>query len=180
LNWVMLDDSRRPVPLPEEALSLSIPGADVTLNLHSAIAGGTTHILRQLGTMYITNQRLLFVAEKAQTPFDTLSIPPLTITSTSFVQPWFSANYLQITLGRPVDGGGITAGSTVEIRLNDTGLFQLVGLVEQMHAQAIQRMRTETEYNTLPMYIPTTAPQGGASPEPATNPPNELPPAYEV
>ena len=58
LNWVMLDDSRRPVPLPEEALSLSIPSADVTLNLHSAIAGGTTHTLRQLGTIYITNQRV--------------------------------------------------------------------------------------------------------------------------
>ena len=65
------------------------------------------------------------------------------------MQPWFSANYLQITLGRPVDGGGITAGSTVEIRLNDTGLFQLVGLVEQMHTQAVQKMRTEREYNTL-------------------------------
>ncbi len=65
------------------------------------------------------------------------------------MQPWFSANYLEITLGRPVDGGGIAAGSTVEIRLNGGGLFQLVGLVEQMHTQAMERMRAEREHNTL-------------------------------
>ncbi len=58
LNWAMLDSSRRPVPLPEEAVSLSIPRVDIALNLKSAIARGTAHALRQIGTVYITNQRV--------------------------------------------------------------------------------------------------------------------------
>ncbi|KAF8324552.1 uncharacterized protein EI90DRAFT_2895810, partial [Cantharellus anzutake] len=139
--WVMVDASRGPVPLPNESFYTFIPSADVTVKLRPEVSGGTAHTLRQTGTIHISNQRLVFIADKAtpqpESSLDTISIPPLAITSTSFLQPWFSANYLNLTLGRPVEGGGITSGSTIEVRLNDRGLFQFVEIVERMRAQAV-------------------------------------------
>lgn len=69
---------------------------------------------------------------------------------TSFVQPYFAANHLALTV-QPVEGGGFetTAPVKLQIRLNSTGLYEFVGLVDRLRKTAIEERKRVREANTL-------------------------------
>ncbi|KAG8741977.1 hypothetical protein FRC10_002135 [Ceratobasidium sp. 414] len=71
---------------------------------------------------------------------DSLSLPWLSVLSTSFVQPYFAANYLSMDV-KPAPDGGLELGTRVEARLTDQGMFEFIKRVENVRAKAIERAR---------------------------------------
>lgn len=82
-----------------------------------------------------------------------LSIPLLSIISTKFEQPLFGANYLILEI-KPSADGGLTNGTTAEIRLKDKGILEFVGLLQKTreHASYMKRQRAEEDEEGLRTY----------------------------
>lgn len=66
------------------------------------------------------------------------------ILATSFVQPYFSSNYLSLSVLPTIDGG-LLPGTKVEIRFKDEGMFSFVQLLERTREAEIRRRRAEIE-----------------------------------
>ncbi|KAI0337902.1 hypothetical protein BDW22DRAFT_1363472 [Trametopsis cervina] len=189
LNWAMLDASRSPVPLPHELIIRIVPAADLSLSIPNApptatsTAGGSggEKKLSSSGRIWLTDQRLVFVAHNAPPTavagLDSLSIPLATILSTKFEQPFFGQNFLVLEI-KPVAEGGLTNGTKAEIRLNDKGLFEFVGVLEKTRERAIYMKRAGAdEEEGLPGY---STPSTTAGPSAATIIPDEAPPGYDA
>ncbi|KAJ1299431.1 hypothetical protein OPQ81_003797 [Rhizoctonia solani] len=196
LNWVMLDERRKPVPLPDERSITTVPNAQVTIHIPSSSDNDTTaQTLTASGDVWLTSDRFVFVASPNQstslglftlvsqaissaqsneaptTELETLSLPWVSVLSTSFIQPYFAANYLAMDV-RPAEGGGLSLGTKVEVRLMDRGMFEFISTVEGMRSQAIERARQARLGEPLPLYN---------QPQPGTAPPTEdLPPGYAI
>jgi len=188
LNWAMIGPERTPVPLPHEQtiktidsgveLSLTIPDAPPSSSSNAGGSGGTKK-LKESGRLWLTDQRLIFVAPN-KGGLESLSVPLLSILSTAFEQPMFGANYLAFEI-RPSPEGGLTDGTMAEIRLKDKGIFEFVGVVEKTRERAIYMKRQkaeEEEEDGLPVYTSPTTPQGGSS-QPMV-PPADGPPGYDA
>jgi hypothetical protein len=155
LNWTMLDESKRPLPLPEEHTVMTVDkGAEVAITIPES--GGSLKKLKETGRIWLTEQRvrsrffphidtkiddhrqLIFVtAQNLGIPsFESLSIPLASLLSTSFVQPTFGANYLTVDI-RPSPEGGLTDGTKAEIRLKDQAMFGFVSALEKVRERAL-------------------------------------------
>lgn len=65
----------------------------------------------------------------------------------------FGANYLSFGI-RPSPDGGLTQGTTAELRLKDRGLFQFVSLLEKSRERAIYMKRqAESDEDTLREFL---------------------------
>ena len=189
LNWVMLDERKQPVPLPNERILDTIPSTQLVINIPQSPALSAT------GTAWLTSHRFVFVANAPQStsPFDlisqtitatpaapsakldSLSLPWTSVLSTSFVQPYFAANYLAMDV-RPAQGGGLELGTTVEVRLVERGMYEFVKMVEGVRVKAIEKAREERIGEPLPLYDrPPT--QTGPNPLQTTE---DLPPGYTI
>ncbi|KAH8118794.1 hypothetical protein DFH11DRAFT_701018 [Phellopilus nigrolimitatus] len=193
LNWTMLSPDRAPIPLPDETTIFTVDdGAEIILSIPDALpsqgassgGSGGSKRLKEIGRIHLTDQRLIFVAPAFNSVFDSLSVPLASILSTSFEQPLFGSNYLAFTI-KPSPDGGLTIGTTVEIRLKDRGLFQFVSLLEKSRERAIYMKRqVASEVDTLPLYDSpsmerTPEPQASTS-QAAHDSQGELPPGYEA
>ena len=57
LNWTMLDESKRPLPLPEEHTVMTVDkGAEVVLAISET--GGSLKKLKETGRIWLTEQRV--------------------------------------------------------------------------------------------------------------------------
>ncbi|KAG8683866.1 hypothetical protein FRC11_012963 [Ceratobasidium sp. 423] len=197
LNWVMLDERRRPVPLPNERTITTIPNVQLTVHIPTPTDNtSTTQTLTASGDIWLTSDRFVFIAspqsqstslglftlvsqaissvpanEAPTTKLESLSLPWVYVLSTSFVQPYFAANYLAMDV-RPAEGGGLALGTKAEVRLTDRGMFEFIGMVDGIRSKAIERAREARLGEPLPVYN---------QPQPGTVPPTEdLPPGYTI
>ncbi|CAE6503993.1 unnamed protein product [Rhizoctonia solani] len=198
LNWVMLDEQRKPVPLPNERTVATVPNVQLTVHIPtpSDNTTNTTQTLTASGDVWLTSDRFVFTAspqsqstslglftlvsqaissapasEAPTTKLESLSLPWISVLSTSFVQPYFAANYLAMDV-RPAQGGGLALGTKAEVRLTDRGMFEFIGMVDGIRSKAIERAREARLGEPLPVY---NQPQPGAAP-----PMEDLPPGYTV
>ncbi|EJD01682.1 uncharacterized protein FOMMEDRAFT_89738 [Fomitiporia mediterranea MF3/22] len=159
LNWAMLDQQRSPIPLLNEITILTIDdGAEITLIIpntppsegSSGEGVGGEKKLKETGRIYLTDQRLIFIASPNPT-FETLTVPLASILSTSFEQPVFGTNYLSIDI-KPSPDGGLASGTRAEIRFKDRGMFQFVSTLEKSRERAIYMKRqAASDEDTLRM-----------------------------
>ncbi|TDL29989.1 hypothetical protein BD410DRAFT_759142 [Rickenella mellea] len=159
LNWTMLQPNRTPVPLPHETtiqqiesgaeISLTIPDAPPSASSNAGGSGGVKR-LKDFGGIWLTDQRLIFVTPNAPNKsFESLTIPLLSILSTSFEQPLLGSNYLTIDI-KPSPDGGLSTGTKAELRLQDRGLFGFVSLLDKTRERAIYMKRQkESEEENL-------------------------------
>lgn len=136
---------------------------------------------------------MIFVSESdggGSTAFNTLTLPLPSILSTRFEQPYLGSNYVSIDI-RPSPDGGLTSGTTSEIRLKNQGIFQLVSLLEKTRERAVymrrqlreeeETLRTLTPFACRRVLITWSAayasPQG---PSRGGGTPVDAPPGYEV
>lgn len=66
------------------------------------------------------------------------------ILSTKFEQPTFGANYFTFDI-KPMPDGGLTSGTTAEVRFKDQAMFQFVAILEKTRERAIYMKRQEVE-----------------------------------
>jgi len=188
----MIDPNRAPVPLPHENTITTVEsGAELTLTIPdappsaSSTGGGSGGSKKLTGTggIWLTDQRLIFVAPATNASFESLSVPLLSIMSTSFEQPYFGSNYLSVDI-KPSPDGGLTFGTKAEIRLKDRGIFEFVSVVEKTRERAIYMKRqAANDEDTLPVYEASTgspAPSAPAGPSATSNVPPENPPGYDA
>ncbi|KAN0097588.1 hypothetical protein V8E55_002034 [Tylopilus felleus] len=177
LNWVTIVDTR-PLLLPGESFieivdnvkcSLAVPLAPSS----SAVGDGLKK-LEGVGTIALTDQRLIWTNPDDRSSFKSLTIPLPSILSSKFEQPIFGANYLAIGV-KPTPEGGLTVGTTLEIRFVDMGIFRFVSILEKTRERAIymKRQLMEDEEH-LPEY---TSPSTSSASGPASF--ADYPPSYD-
>jgi len=206
LNWVMItSDGLNPVPLPGEKIFFSQAKVSLILDCGGGYPGnpGT---YQANGTLFLTNQRIIFISIPSLPHFKSLSVPILNLKEGKLQQPWFAANYYQGHV-MPVHGGGLTVPGQLKITFKEGGGFEF----STMYNEALQRMleadgtAPPEHLDPLPVYSPpaerastsnaTSAPgaaQGRSSQvstppsAPVTERPNqpaintgELPPSYD-
>jgi len=181
----MLSPARSPIPLPNELtirtieggveLALTIPDAPPSQASSSGGSGGTRK-LKDVGRLWLTDQRLIFVSDGAsKAPLQSLSVPLPSLLSTKFEQPYFGSNYLEVEI-RPSPAGGLTEGTKAEIRFKDKGLFEFVSVLDKTRERAVyMRRQVADEEDGLPSYSP---PEAGPSYSGGT--PDDAPPGYDA
>ncbi|OCH94499.1 hypothetical protein OBBRIDRAFT_789188 [Obba rivulosa] len=194
LNWAMLSPARSPIPLPHELtirtvdggaeVTVIIPDAPPTSSTSSSGGSGGSKKLKDVGRLWLTDQRLIFVADTegdaSTTGMETLSVPLTSILSTKFEQPYFGANYLSLDV-KPVHEGGLTDGTRIEIRLKDKGIFEFVGSLEKTRERAIyMRRQSAEEEEGLPSYTTPAESAGPSSYVGGSSVPDEAPPGYDA
>jgi len=195
LNWVMMQDSlREPIPLPGETVILFQDSTELTLIIPAEIPDALTDASMPVavarkwtesGSIWLTDQRLIFVSSLSPSrppSFDSLSILLPSILATSFVQPYFSGNYLSLSILPSVEGG-LTPGTKAEVRFKDRGIFQFVQLLERTREIAIRKRRVEmqAESENLPLYEAPPGPPPGQQATNSSSPTNhDEPPGYHI
>lgn len=117
INWVMLDPSGNFVTLPNErqlwtgqriGLSLTTPRAYPAQN--------PLNIQSSTGTVYLTNQRVVYLPERPSPEFKSFSASLLNLHDTHIQFPWFGPN-AWIALLQPVPGGNIPQEHHIELKI---------------------------------------------------------------
>ncbi|KIK64733.1 hypothetical protein GYMLUDRAFT_240694 [Collybiopsis luxurians FD-317 M1] len=159
LNCAMLNATREPIPLPNESIISTIDsGAELILVIpdippegnSSAGGSGGAQKLKAMGRIWLTDRRFLFTSSP-DSSFDSLTVPLPSIISTRFEQPTFGANYLTFDI-KPSSGGGLTDGTSVELRFKNQAMFQFVALLEKTRERAIYMRRQAAQEDDLPSY----------------------------
>ncbi|KIJ20417.1 hypothetical protein PAXINDRAFT_166478 [Paxillus involutus ATCC 200175] len=181
LNWVTVVDGK-PLLLQGEHLieivdnvkcNLTIPDAPPSTSSSAGGSGGLKK-LEANGTLALTDQRLVWTNPDTQSSFTSLTIPLSSILSSRFEQPVFGANYLALTI-KPTADGGLTEGTTLEIRFLDTGMFKFVSVLAKTREKAIfMRRRSIEDEENLPEYSSAGTSTGGPVPQYT-----DLPPGYD-
>jgi len=162
LNWTMISHGR-PIPLPDERIISTESNVEVTLKIPDAPpqgnaveggSGGAGKTLKAIGSMWLSNQRLIFVSPNI-TPIESLSLPHHFILSNKFEQPFFFSPYLTMVV-HPSPDGGLTPDTVVEVRFPDRGMFAWVQLFAQTREAAIAKRREDKLDEALPVYVPPT------------------------
>ncbi|KAF7331664.1 hypothetical protein MKEN_00046100 [Mycena kentingensis (nom. inval.)] len=187
LNWAMLSPDRTPVPLPNELTITSvasgvecilrIPDAPPAADATSGGSGGSK-TLKAVGRVEVTDMRFIFTSATDAT-FESLSVPLPSILTSNFHQPTFGSNYLSFEL-KPAPDGGLTVGTSAEIRFQNAPMFSFVAILEKTRERAIYMKRQEAEnVEGLPLY---TAPDEGGSTSSAgvRTVPADAPPGYDA
>ncbi|KAJ3485200.1 hypothetical protein NLI96_g5116 [Meripilus lineatus] len=190
LNWAMLNPNRTPVPLAHEVMLRTVPsGADLTVIIPDAPPTGSSTFggsggsrkLKESGGLWLTDQRLIFVASEdkgSEAVLDSLTLPLQNLLASRFEQPYFGANHLVLDV-KPNADGGLTTGTKVEVRFSDKGIFEFASLLDKTRERAIYMKRHQVEEEEgLPTYASPSAEQGSITPVPLSFR-GEKPPNYE-
>ncbi|KAJ7283312.1 hypothetical protein C8J57DRAFT_1447506 [Mycena rebaudengoi] len=189
LNWTMLSPNRSPVPLPNESTITAVPeGVEMVLHVPDAPpdayarAGGSggSKTLKAIGKITVTDQRFIFTSA-SDPQFESLSVPLPSILSTKFEQPTFGSNYLTFEI-RPSPDGGLTSGTTAEVRFKDRAMFEFVAALEKTRERAIYMKRqTDAESNDEGLPVYTSPAEGSSTSTSGVNTvPIDNPPGYDV
>lgn len=174
----MTSGNGSPIPLPHEITICAIDsGADLKLSVPAA-GSSAAKSLQATGRVYLTDKRLIFISHTSPKPaFDSLTVPLHAITSTKFEQPTFGSNYLAFAV-RPSSEGGLTEGTTGELRFKDRAMFEFVALLEKTRERAIYMARQmEADDENLPTY---TSPAEASSVSFMGGVPVDNPPGYDA
>ncbi|KAJ7896000.1 hypothetical protein B0H14DRAFT_2679968 [Mycena olivaceomarginata] len=164
----MLGPDRTPVPLPHET-TITVINSGVEVILRT---------LKATGKVTVTDQRFIFTSASDPAYFESLSVPLPSILATKFEQPTFGANYFTFDI-KPSADGGLTNGTTAEVRFKDQPMFQFVATLEKTRERAIYMKRQEAENEEGPPVY--TAPTEGSSTSSAgvNTIPGDAPPGYD-
>jgi hypothetical protein len=116
------------------------------------IASSGTYASRN-GTLYLTNQRILYIPEPQQPHFSSLSIPVRNVRNGKFVQPWLVANYYECIV-LPVPNGGIPAHMEGSFSFTKGGAFEFSTIYRQIMERLQETGEVPTVAEPLPAYEP--------------------------
>ncbi|GAA5923991.1 GRAM domain-containing protein [Sporobolomyces koalae] len=146
INWVVLDaNTLRPVPLPREKLLLSLSAVSLSLvpTRPGSVEPSDPGFKVERGSVYLTNQRVVYVSPPALTDpmtsgapsplarLDTLSVPYPDFEFIRLNQPLFGANNFQATcLAAPE--GGLQGSHELKLYFKEGGGFDFYSTVLEM------------------------------------------------
>ncbi|TDZ16961.1 UPF0664 stress-induced protein [Colletotrichum orbiculare MAFF 240422] len=158
INWVMITQTGEINPLPHEHIRhRSNSKITLELSVPKSLQQGRTPFTRKSdnGTVYITNQRLIYIPAKPTPEFKSFHAPILNCMDTYVGSPFFGAWYWSATVV-PVAGGGVPHDvPRIELKLS----FKEGGHSE--FRQRFEELKERLEH-PLPAYEATEG--GGAAP----------------
>jgi WW domain-binding protein 2 len=152
INWVMLDNVTGFVLLPKEQhIWRSPPRTALTLTTpHSYPAQNTLNIDSPSGTLYLTNQRVVYLPEKSRPDFTSFSASLLNLHDTHTIMPWFGPNAWSAVV-QPVPGGNIPQENHVELKFTfkEGGAPEYASNFERIKERVQQAVEAARESNLL-------------------------------
>ncbi|KAJ8661806.1 hypothetical protein O0I10_002615 [Lichtheimia ornata] len=145
LNWAMLAQDE-PVLLPGEHQHLFRQhGIKAILDCETPDTR-----FEAKGKLYVSNQRIVFVAQPSTPSLQTLNIPLRNLRNWKLEQPWFSANYITSTL-IPVPGGGLPRAGNLTLTFTEGGAIEFTSVYRTL----LERLAVDgTTEEPLPAYEP--------------------------
>ncbi|KAL4798655.1 hypothetical protein BDV19DRAFT_356683 [Aspergillus venezuelensis] len=206
INWVMLDEHKGFVHLPNERLIYtSPPRTSFALQPPPSYTGSESiSVQSSTGHIYLTNQRVVYLPAQKSHQLQSFSAPLLNLHDSHVSSPFFGPNAWNAVV-QPVAGGGIPSSLVavhLKVTFKDGGAFDFHSHFERIKErlqQAVEITResgrgardvnmADVHLEDLPAY---SAPQGGLrvdsennvrnrrSPSEAGGEPQEPPPGYE-
>lgn len=129
------------------------------------------------GTLFLTNQRVIYLPTPPQAHFVSLSVPILHVKNGQIHQPWYGANYFQ-ALVVPVAGGGIPLPAELKLTFNHGGVFEFSTMLQGLTDRIIETGEIPVTHEPLPAYSPPTAQVGGRNNPEGIGQGGEEPPPY--
>ncbi|KIX05137.1 uncharacterized protein Z518_06009 [Rhinocladiella mackenziei CBS 650.93] len=151
INWVMLDGQQGFIRLPSERIiHKSSPRISLAITTPSTYPGNNPLAIHcSSGIVYLTNQRIVYLPERATPEFKSFSAPLLNLHDTHLTVPWFGPNAWQAIL-QPVPGGNIPATqASIELKLTfkEGGAPDFHSNFEQIKERLQQVVATARENN---------------------------------
>lgn len=147
----MLHDTQAFVQLPgEKGIWKSTPRVSLSLASPRAYPGNNPFSLQSdSGTLYLTNQRLVYLPGKPSAEFKSFSASLLNLHDTHVTVPWFGPNGW-VALVQPVAGGNIPQNHHIELKLTfkDGGAPDFHTNFERIKERLQQAMEVARESNS--------------------------------
>ncbi|KAI9302100.1 hypothetical protein BJ944DRAFT_153481, partial [Cunninghamella echinulata] len=154
LNWVMLSqDGQSPVPLPQEKMFFTQDAVKLVLDCNeNGYPGNTGGHWESKGTVHLSNQRIIFIAQHPTHEFQSLNIPILNLKQWKLEQPWFGANYIEGVV-LPVPNGGLKKGKVV-LTFIEGGATEFTTILHNLLERLSETNEIPSHYESLPSYAP--------------------------
>ncbi|OCT48574.1 hypothetical protein CLCR_04294 [Cladophialophora carrionii] len=151
INWVMLDGKGSFVLLPaERIIHKTTPRVGLAITTPTTYPGNSPLAIHcSSGTVYLTNQRIVYLPEKPTTELKSFSAPLLNLHDTHMTVPWFGPNAWQAVL-QPVPGGNIPATqAAIELKFTfkEGGAPDFHSTLERIKERLQQVVSTARENN---------------------------------
>ncbi|KAI1795099.1 hypothetical protein LXA43DRAFT_64532 [Ganoderma leucocontextum] len=179
MNTVNLSPARTPTPLQDEVDIRNVDSIEYTITLSSKKLEGK-------GKIFLTDLRLILVADTPTDGFETLAASHTSLLSVKAEAPrlnLFSLPRIIVEL-KPASGGGLGDGTArVEFRLSRGGdkdaFHSFGGALDKTRERAVNRSRTnpEDEFD-LPAYG-GPVPSSSSTTYVTADAPSDAPPGYE-
>ncbi|KAL4999704.1 hypothetical protein BDV10DRAFT_164150 [Aspergillus recurvatus] len=149
INWVMLDERRGFVHLPNERLLYtSPPRTSFALQPPPSYSGNDKLSLQSsAGQIYLTNQRVVYIPAQRSDELESFSAPLLNLHDSHVSSPFFGPNAWNAIV-QPVPGGGISP-SLVAVHLKVTfkegGAFDFHNQFERIKERLQQAVEISRE-----------------------------------
>ncbi|SZF00747.1 unnamed protein product [Blumeria hordei] len=150
LNWVMTTPQDPGfIRLPNEHILYKSPSrTSIDISSTTEIPSAQPFSIKcDSGTVYITNQRLVYLPTKPSSDLKSFSSPILNLQDTYVHAPFFGANYW-VGLCKPVPGGGVPPPHPVvdvKLTFREGGAFQFHSIFEQIKERLNQTCATAHE-----------------------------------
>ncbi|GAA5816838.1 hypothetical protein MFLAVUS_010372 [Mucor flavus] len=172
VNWVMLtQDGRAPVPLPQEKMFFTQSHVKLVLDCNETAGGypgnSEGYYESSNGTVILSNQRIVYLAQETSAEFKNLNIPILNFKNWKLEQPWFGANFVSGVV-LPVQGGGLTKAGNLKITFTEGGAIEFTTILRNLLERIGESNEIPREFEPLPAY---------QQPPP---PADDLPPQYSA
>jgi hypothetical protein len=148
-SWVLLSPTTNPpyTPLPNErTLLIAPPRIGLSLSTPSHYPAKQQQpfsLAHPLGTLYLTNQRIVYLPDKATDKLKSFAAPLVNLHDSHVTAPFFGPNVWTASL-QPVQGGGIPtpSGGVVELKLTfkDGGAYDFHTKYEQVRERLQQAL----------------------------------------
>ncbi|KAJ9613889.1 hypothetical protein H2200_002025 [Cladophialophora chaetospira] len=151
VNWVMLDGKGSFVLLPaEKIIHKTTPRVSLAITTPTTYPGNSPLAIHaNSGTVYLTNQRIVYLPEKPTAELKSFSAPLLNLHDTHLTVPWFGPNAWQAFL-QPVPGGNIpVTQAAIELKLTfkEGGAPDFHSTLERIKERLQQVVSTAREHN---------------------------------
>ncbi|KAL4871643.1 hypothetical protein BDV12DRAFT_17572 [Aspergillus spectabilis] len=208
INWVMLDEQKGFVHLPNERVLYTSPArTSLALQPLPSYTGRESLSLQSsTGRVYLTNQRVVYIPAQRTSELESFSAPLLNLHDAHVSSPFFGPNAWNAVV-QPVPGGGIPPSLPavqVKVTFKEGGAFDFHTQFERIKERLQQAVEISREsgrgagdvnmsgvhLEELPAYsAPQSEPAAGSNNNNRTEPrhspsetgaePQEPPPGYE-
>ncbi|OBZ83228.1 hypothetical protein A0J61_08721 [Choanephora cucurbitarum] len=152
---MLTQDGRTPIPLPQEKMFFTQSDVKLILDCNESEAGYPGHtegyFESNKGTVILSNQRIIYLAEHSSDQFKNLNIPILNLKQWKLEQPWFGANYISGVV-IPVPQGGLTRRSQLKMTFNEGGAIEFTTILRSLLERIGESNELPREYEPLPAY----------------------------